>query len=69
LEQVGGITYVASLIDAVPTARNIQHRAAIIEKATLRRLIRAGSDIDSCCRQEDETDEILNKAEQSISRS
>ena len=68
LDQVGGITYIASLIDAVPTARNIQHHAAIIkEKATLRRLIRAGSDIiDSCYRQEDETDEILNKAEQSI---
>lgn len=68
LDQVGGITYIASLIDAVPSARNIQHHAQIIkEKATLRRLIRAGSDIiDSCYRQEDETDEILNKAEQSI---
>jgi replicative DNA helicase len=68
LEQVGGISYIASLIDAVPTARNIQHHAQIIkEKATLRRLIRAGFDIiDSCYRQEDETDEILNKAEQSI---
>ncbi len=68
LEQVGGISYIASLIDAVPTARNIQHHAQIIkEKATLRRLIRAGSDIiDSCYRQEDETDEILSKAEQNI---
>src|SRR5574341_97390 len=27
LDQVGGISYIASLIDAVPTARNIQHYA------------------------------------------
>src|SRR5262249_29666177 len=42
LEQVGGISYIASLIDSVPTARNIQHYARIIkEKSVLRRLIRA----------------------------
>ena len=68
LEQVGGITYVASLIDAVPTARNISHYAQIIkERAALRRLILAGYEIiDSCYKQEEETEEILNKAEQKI---
>jgi replicative DNA helicase len=68
LDQVGGITYVASLIDSVPTARNIRHYAQIIkEKAVLRRLIQAGYGIiDSCYKQEDETDEILNRAERSI---
>src|SRR5688572_28363163 len=68
LEQVGGITYIASLIDAVPTARNISHYAQIIkERAALRRLILAGYEIiDSCYKQEEETEEILNKAEQKI---
>ncbi|HEY4490578.1 MAG TPA: replicative DNA helicase [Acidobacteriota bacterium] len=68
LDQVGGITYIASLIDSVPTARNIQHYAQIIkEKAVLRRMIQAGYEIiDSCYKQEEETDEILNKAERSI---
>jgi replicative DNA helicase len=68
LEQVGGITYIASLIDTVPTARNISHYAQIIkERAALRRLILAGYEIiDSCYKQEEETDEILNKAEQKI---
>ena len=68
LEQVGGITYIASLIDAVPTARNINHYAQIIkERAALRRLILAGYEIiDSCYKQDDDTEEILNKAEQKI---
>jgi replicative DNA helicase len=68
LEQVGGITYIASLIDSVPTARNISHYAQIIkERAALRRLILAGYEIiDSCYKQEEETEEILNKAEQKI---
>jgi replicative DNA helicase len=68
LEQVGGITYVASLIDSVPTARNIGHYAQIIkERAALRRLILAGYEIiDSCYKQEDDTEEIINKAEQKI---
>jgi replicative DNA helicase len=68
LEQVGGITYIASLIDSVPTARNIAHYAQIIkERAALRRLILAGYEIiDSCYKQEEETEEILNKAEQKI---
>src|SRR5262249_21810632 len=68
LDQVGGIGYIASLTDMVPTARNIEHYAQIIkEKAVLRNLIRAGSDIiDSCYRQENETDEILSDAEKKI---
>lgn len=68
IDHVGGIGYVASLIDIVPTSRNIQHYADIIkEKATLRRLIRAAYDImDSCYKQEEDTDDILNQAERSI---
>ena len=68
LDQIGGITYIATLIDSVPTARNILHYAQIIkEKAVLRRLIQAGYEIiESSYKQEEETDEILNKAEQTI---
>jgi replicative DNA helicase len=68
LEQIGGIAYIAALIDTLPTSRNILHYSQIIkEKAVLRRLIRAGYDIiDSCYRQEEETGEILNNAERSI---
>jgi replicative DNA helicase len=68
LDQVGGISYIASLIDSVPTARNIQHYAQIIkDRAVLRKLILAGYEIiDSCYKQEEETEDILNHAEQKI---
>jgi len=68
LEQIGGISYIASLIDSVPSARNIQHYAGIIkERAVLRRLIQAGYGIiESCYKQEEETDEILDNAERTI---
>jgi replicative DNA helicase len=42
-EKVGGATYLASLVDAVPDVSNVEHYARIVkEKATLRRLIQAG---------------------------
>jgi replicative DNA helicase len=68
LDQIGGLAYLVSLIDSVPSARNIEHYSQIIrEKSVLRKLIRAGYDIiDSCYKQEEETDDILNKAERSI---
>ena len=68
LDQVGGISYIASLIDIVPTTRNILHYSQIIkEKAVLRKLIRAGYEIiDSCYRQEEETERILEEAEKTI---
>ncbi len=68
LDQIGGLSYLVSLIDSVPSARNIQHYSQIVkEKAVLRSLIRTGYEIiDSCYKQEEETDEILNKAERAI---
>jgi replicative DNA helicase len=68
LDQIGGIAYIATLIDTLPTSRNVLHYGQIIkEKAVLRRLIRAGYDIiESSYRQEEETGEILNNAERSI---
>ncbi len=68
LDQIGGLSYLVSLIDSVPSARNIQHYSQIVkEKAVLRRLIRTGYEIiDSCYKQDEDTDEILNKAERAI---
>lgn len=46
LEQVGGAPYLADLIDAVPTAANAGFYAEIVaERATLRRLVEAGTRI------------------------
>jgi replicative DNA helicase len=46
LEIAGGLEYLAELVDAVPTAANIEFHAAIVrDKATLRRLIEAGTSI------------------------
>ncbi|HXE56893.1 MAG TPA: replicative DNA helicase [Gemmatimonadales bacterium] len=46
LDSAGGIEYLASLVDAVPTAANIEFHAHIVrEKATLRRLIEASTSI------------------------
>lgn len=46
LESVGGVAYLAQLMDAVPTAANIEYHARIVrEKAVLRRLIEAASQV------------------------
>ncbi len=46
VESAGGATYLAELLDAVPTAANIEYHAGIVrDKAMLRRLIDAASDI------------------------
>lgn len=44
LERAGGIEYLAELLDAVPTAANVQYHARIVrDKALLRRLIDAST--------------------------
>lgn len=48
LEEVGGITYLSELANAVPTAANVDYYAQIVEeKSMLRRLIRAATQIVS----------------------
>ena len=45
-EAVGGVAFLASLLDAVPTAANIEYHCKIVrEKAILRRLIEASTSI------------------------
>jgi len=46
LDSVGGASYVASLIDSVPTAANIEYYAKIVkEKSILRKLIQTSTEI------------------------
>ncbi len=46
LEEVGGISYLSELANAVPTAANVDYYAQIVEeKSMLRRLIRAATQI------------------------
>ncbi|MBD0382232.1 replicative DNA helicase [Paenibacillus sedimenti] len=48
LEEIGGVTYLSQLANAVPTAANIDYYAAIVEeKSMLRRLIRTATQIVS----------------------
>jgi replicative DNA helicase len=68
LEEVGGPAYVASLVDGVPRATNIEYYARIVkEKATLRNLIYAANKILTNAYEADqESDLILDEAESSI---
>jgi replicative DNA helicase len=53
LESVGGASYLAELMDAVPMAVNAPHYARIVrEKATLRRLIETAASITRRCFQD-----------------
>jgi len=46
LEQVGGATYLSSIIEFVPTSANVEHYAQIVkEKGILRRLIKNATNI------------------------
>jgi replicative DNA helicase len=67
-EQVGGATYIASLIDGVPRADSIEHYAKLVKhKAMLRRMISASNQIAALCFEEaDDADTIVDKAEQMI---
>jgi replicative DNA helicase len=68
LEEVGGVSYLSELADAVPTAANVEYYARIVEeKSVLRRLIRTATSIaqDGYTR-EDEVDVLLDEAEQKI---
>lgn len=68
LEEVGGPAYVASLVDGVPRAVNVEYYAQIVkEKATLRSLIQTAQQILSSAYAADtEADAVLDRAEQLI---
>jgi replicative DNA helicase len=69
LDSVGGYAYLSELLDAVPTAANIEYHARIVrERALLRRLIDASSQIirDSYETGERTVEQILDEAEQRV---
>ena len=69
LEGVGGMGYIAELMDAVPTAANIEYHARIVrERALVRRLIEASTGIiqDSYDIGERTVEDLLDEAEQRI---
>ncbi len=68
LEKVGGAAYVASLVEMVPTATNIEYYARIIEeKALLRTLISVAARISEMGYDEREAaDRLVDQAEQMI---
>jgi|SRR3989338_5473881 len=68
LKEIGGNSYLAELINSVPTASNIEHYADIVrKKSVLRNLIEASSHISQLGYQEEEdVDTVLDSAEKKI---
>ncbi|MFK5926508.1 MAG: replicative DNA helicase, partial [Desulfuromusa sp.] len=67
LEEVGGSTYLATLVDYVPTAANISYYCKLVkEKAVARKLIEASTDIATRGYEGGDMEEILDQAEKSI---
>lgn len=68
LEEIGGAAYLARLVDAVPSAVNIQHYAHLVrDKASLRRLIsKANEIVHHCYNDSGDLDQVLDFAEGAI---
>ncbi|MBO9598897.1 MAG: replicative DNA helicase, partial [Cohnella sp.] len=68
LDEVGGVSYLAKLAGAVPTAANVEYYAQIVEeKSMLRRLIRTATQIvSSGYATEDDVGVLLGDAERRI---
>jgi replicative DNA helicase len=68
LENIGGKSYLASLANSVVTAGNVKYYGEIIQKkSTLRKLIKASSEItNSAFREMENIDDVLDSAEQKL---
>src|SRR6266478_8139037 len=67
LEEVGGASYITSLVNQVPTSGNVEFYGRIVERtAILRRLIHAAGQIAAIAYEEVDADIALDKAEQLI---
>lgn len=68
MEKIGGLTYLTSVTNAVPSAANVTHYAAIVrKKGTLRRLITSAGEINNLAYDEsNDIEDILDKAEQRL---
>jgi replicative DNA helicase len=68
IEDVGGVAYLARLLDGVPKATNVEHYATIVkEKSTLRALIASLQDsLQEAYAGAEDADEILDTAEKRV---
>ncbi|MEW6614825.1 MAG: replicative DNA helicase [Thermodesulfobacteriota bacterium] len=68
LNEIGGVSYLTSLVDSIPTTANISYYAKIVkEKSTLRRLISKTAEIASMSYENTgDVDEVLDQAERAI---
>lgn len=68
LEKIGGIAFVVEVANLVPSTESVNFYAAIVrDKAVQRRMIRMADELrNKCYRGDEETDDILAEAQQSI---
>jgi len=67
LDMVGGMAYLLNLVEAVPSAANIEHYAGIVcEKAALRNLITASREIQSDAYDGAAAAEVLARAQERV---
>jgi replicative DNA helicase len=68
LEQIGGASYLARLVDTVPLAVNARHYAKIVhDKATLRRLIeKANAIVKRCFEERGDAEGVIDFAESAV---
>ena len=68
LDEVGGPAYLTGLINAVPTSIHVEHYATIVQRAAIRRrLIQAAGQIAALAyKEEDDIDEVVDRAEQVV---
>ena len=67
LDEIGGVSYVSSLANQVPTSRNVKRYAQIVERtAVLRRLINAAGQIAGVAYNEPDADDAIGQAEHLI---
>ena len=68
LERIGGVPFLTSLLESVPTASNVEYYAAIVEEHALRRrLMKVGGRLNSLAMTIDEPiSDVLDRAEQEV---
>ncbi|MBI4849914.1 MAG: replicative DNA helicase [Nitrospirae bacterium] len=68
LEEIGGASYLSSIVNMVPTSANVRYHAKIIkDKAILRNLITTATEIITTCYDtDDNVHEVLDRAETKI---
>src|SRR3990172_512273 len=68
LDEIGGITYLSSLLEAVPTVSNISYYSKLVkEKALARELLYSATNIVNQCYEGDrDASDLLTHAEKSI---